>query len=42
VALELRKLGFKKVRPLAGGFDAWRELNLPVEPVAAAAEPNYT
>lgn len=27
----LRKLGFEKARPLAGGLRAWREANLPVE-----------
>ncbi|MCR5883651.1 rhodanese-like domain-containing protein [Rhizobacter sp. J219] len=27
----LKKLGFEKARPLAGGLRAWREANLPVE-----------
>jgi rhodanese-related sulfurtransferase len=27
----MKKLGFVKVRPLAGGLGAWMELNLPVE-----------
>lgn len=27
----LRKLGFEKARPLAGGLRAWREASLPVE-----------
>jgi membrane protein DedA with SNARE-associated domain/rhodanese-related sulfurtransferase len=31
VAAELRKKGFKRVRPLAGGIDAWREYGLPLQ-----------
>lgn len=31
----LRKLGFEKARPLAGGLVAWREANLPIEKSAA-------
>jgi rhodanese-related sulfurtransferase len=31
-ALQLKRAGIRKVRPLAGGFDAWHNLNLPVEP----------
>jgi rhodanese-related sulfurtransferase len=27
----LRKLGYEKAAPLAGGLKAWREANLPVE-----------
>ncbi|MDM4767596.1 rhodanese-like domain-containing protein [Pelomonas sp. SE-A7] len=27
----LRKLGYEKARPLAGGLKAWREANLPTE-----------
>jgi rhodanese-related sulfurtransferase len=27
----LRKLGYEKAQPLAGGLAAWREANLPVE-----------
>ena len=27
----LRKLGYEKAQPLAGGLKAWREANLPVE-----------
>jgi 3-mercaptopyruvate sulfurtransferase SseA len=39
VALQLRKLGITRVRPLAGGLDAWIELEYPVEdvPLVAAA-----
>lgn len=31
----LRKLGYENVRPLSGGFAAWREANLPVEKSSA-------
>jgi 3-mercaptopyruvate sulfurtransferase SseA len=31
VALQLKRAGIRKVRPLAGGFEAWRKLGLPVE-----------
>jgi rhodanese-related sulfurtransferase len=31
----LRKAGYEKAQPLAGGFGAWREANLPVEKSAA-------
>jgi membrane protein DedA with SNARE-associated domain/rhodanese-related sulfurtransferase len=30
VALALRRLGFTRVRPLAGGFQAWRKRGLPI------------
>lgn len=30
-AAQLRKLGYEKAVPLAGGLNAWREANLPVE-----------
>jgi 3-mercaptopyruvate sulfurtransferase SseA len=33
VALQLKRAGIRKVRPLAGGFEAWRKLGLPIEPV---------
>jgi membrane protein DedA with SNARE-associated domain/rhodanese-related sulfurtransferase len=32
-ALQLKRAGIRKVHPLAGGFDAWHKLGLPVEPV---------
>ena len=32
VALQLRRNGIVRVRPLLGGIDAWRERNYPVEP----------
>ena len=31
LALQLKKRGHARVRPLVGGFDAWRERDLPVE-----------
>ena len=31
---QLRKLGYEKAQPLAGGLSAWREANLPVEKAA--------
>ena len=31
VPRELQRRGFRHVRPLAGGFDAWRAHGLPVE-----------
>jgi len=31
VALLLRKNGIKRIRPLQGGLDAWRERGYPVE-----------
>jgi membrane protein DedA with SNARE-associated domain/rhodanese-related sulfurtransferase len=30
-ALKLRKLGIERVRPLTGGFEAWRDLRYPLE-----------
>jgi 3-mercaptopyruvate sulfurtransferase SseA len=41
VALLLRRKGVQKIRPLAGGFDGWREKGFPVtgrEEKAAAVE----
>ena len=35
VARKLKALGFKHVRPLAGGISAWRELGFPVEQAAS-------
>jgi rhodanese-related sulfurtransferase len=32
VALQLLEKGWKNVHPLYGGFDAWRDAELPVEP----------
>jgi 3-mercaptopyruvate sulfurtransferase SseA len=30
VALKMKRLGIKSVRPLAGGIEGWRERRLPV------------
>ncbi|HKS97348.1 MAG TPA: hypothetical protein VJV74_14600 [Terriglobia bacterium] len=32
MALLLKRRGITRVRPLLGGFDAWRERGFPVEP----------
>lgn len=37
MALRLKRVGVTRVRPLAGGFDGWRERGFPVELVAVAA-----
>jgi membrane protein DedA with SNARE-associated domain/rhodanese-related sulfurtransferase len=37
VALQLQRKGFSRVRPLLGGFDAWRERNYPTESRAVRA-----
>ncbi|HEY1946063.1 MAG TPA: VTT domain-containing protein [Bryobacteraceae bacterium] len=33
MALQLKSAGIPRVRPLAGGFEAWRDLGFPIEPV---------
>ena len=38
VALELRRHGVRKVRPLQGGIDAWMAAGYAVEPAARAAD----
>jgi len=35
VALILRRRGIERVRPLAGGFRAWRDLGYPMTALAA-------
>jgi hypothetical protein len=40
VALQLKRRGVLKVRPLAGGFDAWVESGFPTE-AYSGAEPGY-
>lgn len=32
MALKLKRFGIERVRPLAGGIEAWRDLSLPVVP----------
>jgi 3-mercaptopyruvate sulfurtransferase SseA len=34
-ALRLRKMGIARVRPLLGGFDAWKRLSYPLEEATA-------
>jgi rhodanese-related sulfurtransferase len=38
VALLLRNKGVKRIRPLQGGLDAWRELGYPMQVLSAGAE----
>ena len=33
MALQLKRAGIRRVSPLAGGFEAWRELGFPIEAV---------
>ncbi|HEY4931757.1 MAG TPA: hypothetical protein VII23_09320 [Terriglobales bacterium] len=33
MALKLRRLGIRNVRPLLGGYHAWKDLGYPVEGV---------
>ena len=40
MALILRRRGIERVRPLAGGFRAWRDLGYPMTGLAAAASAN--
>jgi 3-mercaptopyruvate sulfurtransferase SseA len=42
VALQLKKAGIRNVRPLAGGFEAWRSLGFPIEPAGANFTPAGT
>jgi rhodanese-related sulfurtransferase len=35
-AMMLHELGIERVRPLRGGFDEWRRLGYPLEPIAPA------
>ncbi len=37
MALRLRRVGITRVRPLAGGYEAWRGGGFPLEPVDGAA-----
>jgi 3-mercaptopyruvate sulfurtransferase SseA len=40
VALKLQRLGIQRVRPLAGGIEAWKDLGFPVTALEAAAVPS--
>lgn len=35
MALKLKRFGWKRVRPLLGGIEAWKELGFPVVPLGA-------
>jgi rhodanese-related sulfurtransferase len=35
VALLLRKQGVKRIRPLQGGLDGWREAGFPLQPLVS-------
>jgi len=39
VALLLRKKGVKRIRPLEGGLDAWRDLGYPLQTVGGSPHP---
>jgi rhodanese-related sulfurtransferase len=34
VAMTLHRLGINRVRPLRGGFDEWKRLGFPLDPIA--------
>jgi len=38
VALLLRNKGVKRIRPLQGGLDAWRDLGYPLQTVPVSQE----
>jgi len=38
-AMTLHKLGIERVRPLRGGFDEWKRLGFPLDPVQLATPP---
>jgi rhodanese-related sulfurtransferase len=40
VALQLKRAGVRRVRPLQGGFNRWRELGYPLEPVLQIVSSN--
>jgi len=39
VALQLRKHGIRRVRPLLGGFHEWKRLGLPLVEVTTIEDP---
>jgi 3-mercaptopyruvate sulfurtransferase SseA len=42
VALQMKKAGIGRVRPLAGGLERWRALGYPTEPVELPAPDNVS
>jgi len=39
VALQLRKIGIRRVRPLLGGFHEWKKLGFPLVEIAERDAP---
>jgi rhodanese-related sulfurtransferase len=39
LAMDLRKIGITRVRPLRGGFDGWKNAGYPLEEYVLAAKP---
>jgi len=39
VALQLRKIGIRRVRPLLGGFHEWKKLGFPLVEITVAELP---
>lgn len=42
MALTLRRLGVTRVRPLEGGFLAWRDRGFPLQPLALTPDASIT
>jgi 3-mercaptopyruvate sulfurtransferase SseA len=42
VALQLRKVGIRRVRPLLGGFHEWKHLGFPLVEIAPPQSPPGT
>jgi 3-mercaptopyruvate sulfurtransferase SseA len=40
VALQLRRHGIRNVRPLLGGYHAWKDLGYPLQEATAASGPD--
>ena len=40
--MTIRKLGIKRVRPLRGGFDGWKNLGFPLESLEDSEQPTST
>lgn len=38
MALRLKRLGIRRIRPLAGGIEAWRARDFPVDAVVLTPE----
>ena len=41
-ALHLKRAGFRRIRPLLGGIDAWAQAGRPIQFIALSGEPNYS